>query len=140
MFLDRPDLASRYPSQLIQDLHDDVFSKSNREEIFYAAAFTLYRLKSLLGNRKLDSILNRLKWYALMALRYQLLGKDAALPTSSKVERDCVQIIEFAAKGDDDAIAVWNAIGEKFKSLGEVSRDRMRTARFVAEIKELMLA
>ena len=44
MFLDKPDIASRYPNRLTSELRSLVFDPSYQEEVYHAAAYTVYRL------------------------------------------------------------------------------------------------
>jgi len=139
MFLDKPDVASRYPNQLVEELQGTVFDPKNKEEIFYTAAYCNYRLKLLHSNNRIDKSLNRFKWYSLMALRYRICGQTPANVTSSKVEKDCEAIIDVISRNDDICIALCNDIAQRFTSLGEIDRDRLRTTRFVAEVREVMI-
>ncbi len=138
MFFDRPDLASRYPNVLVEDLHNIVFNPENKEEIFYASAYALYRLKLHHGNTRIDPIFFKLRWYALMALRYFLIKKPRK-PTASRVEDDCKVLMDFVSKNDDKAMKKWDEIASRLYGLGEIDRDRLRTIRFVSEVRDAML-
>ncbi|CDZ38622.1 AIPR protein [Neorhizobium galegae bv. officinalis] len=138
MFLDKPDVASRYPNQLVEELQGIVFDPRNKEEIFYTAAYCSYRLKLLHSNNRIDKILNRFKWYSLMAIRYMICGSAPANVTSAKVEKDCESIIDIISKNDETCIALCNDIARRFSTLAEVDRDRLRTTRFVSEVREAM--
>jgi hypothetical protein len=54
MFLDRPDMTSRYPNKLTSDLRSLVFNATYNEEVYYIAAYTLYRLDILMRNKMID--------------------------------------------------------------------------------------
>ncbi|NKL77358.1 hypothetical protein GFL18_13210 [Rhizobium leguminosarum bv. viciae] len=138
MFLDKPDVASRYPNQLVEELQGTVFDPKNKEEIFYTAAYCNYRLKLLHSNNRIDKAINRLKWYSLMAIRYRVCGENPSNVTSSKVEKDCEAIIDIISKNDDACIALCNDIARRFAELGAVDRDRLRTTRFVSEVRDAM--
>ncbi|WP_077961004.1 AIPR family protein [Ensifer adhaerens] len=138
MFLDKPDVASRYPNQLVEELHGTVFDPKNREEIFYTASFCSYRLKLLHSNGRIDKSLNRLKWYSLMAIKYRICGGSPSNVTSRKVEKDCEKIIDVISRNDEVCINLCNDIARRFATLGEIDRDRLRTTRFVAEVRDAM--
>jgi AIPR protein len=53
MFLDKPDIASRYPNRLTSELRSLVFDPNYQEEIYHTAAYTLYRLKILIRNNRI---------------------------------------------------------------------------------------
>jgi len=69
MFLDKPDIASRYPNRLTSEMRASVFDRSYREEIYHVAAYTLYRIKLLIGNKRIDGRYSKLRWHIMMALR-----------------------------------------------------------------------
>jgi AIPR protein len=136
MFFDKPDLSSRYPSQLVEDLRPLVFDPQNREEIFYTAAFANYRLTLHLSNKRIDPIFNQLRWYALMAVKYFICGKQIAAPSSAKIEQQCTKILDFVSQNDPHAMQRWDEIADLLKSLGHVDRDRLRATRFVQEVRD----
>lgn len=56
MLFDLPHLATRYPNHLTTELKNSVFNIYNKEEIFYTAAFVLYRLQCHFGNRRVSPL------------------------------------------------------------------------------------
>ena len=76
MFLDKPDIASRYPNKLTGEMKAVVFNKLYHEEVYHVAAYTLYRLKLLLSNGKIDPKYSKLRWHILMGIKYYVCGKD----------------------------------------------------------------
>ena len=74
MFLDKPDVASRYPNRLTGELKNVVFDRSYSEEIYHVAAYTLYRVKLLTSNGKIDPEDFKLRWHILTAIKYYILG------------------------------------------------------------------
>jgi hypothetical protein len=139
MFFDRPDLSSRYPNQLVEDLRGAVFSSANKEEIFFTSAFAHYRLKLHLSNTRIDPVFNQLRWYALMAVKYYVCGKDLPDVKSSKIETQCNKIIDFFTLNDSATLSRWDEIAAAIRSLGPFDRDRIRAARFVQEVKDAVL-
>lgn len=140
MFFDRPDLSSRYPNQLVEDLREVVFSSNNKEEIFYTSSFAHYRLKLHLSNNRIDPIFNQLRWYALMGVKYYICGANAADVRSSKIEKQCEKINDFFTANDPVALTHWDKIAGAFKSLGPFDRDRIKASRFVQEVREAALS
>jgi len=69
MYSNRPELASRYPKQMFEELSDVIFSENTKESVFYAACLTLYRF-------------NRPRNFATKPLKNQGLQRSSA-PFSS---------------------------------------------------------
>ncbi|MDQ0543123.1 hypothetical protein QO001_002049 [Methylobacterium brachiatum] len=140
MFFDRPDLSSRYPNQLVEDLREIVFSATNKEEIFYTSSFAHYRLKLHLSNNRIDPIFNQLRWYALMGVKYYICGPNTADVRSSKVEKQCEKINDFFTANDPSTLSQWERLAGAFKALGPFDRDRIKASRFVQEVREAALS
>ena len=140
MFFDRPDLSSRYPNQLVEDLREIVFSSTNKEEIFYTSAFAHYRLKLHLSNTRIDPVFNQLRWYALMAVKYYICGPNIPDVRTAKIEKQCEKINDFFTANDAHTLSQWDQIAGAIKALGSFDRDRIRATRFVQEVKEAVLA
>lgn len=69
VFLDKPDLASRYPNRLTGDLKDVVYDESYNDEIYYAAAYCLYRVRVLIAGSRVDQKYEKLRWHIILAIR-----------------------------------------------------------------------
>lgn len=63
----RPDIASRYPNRLTSELLSDVYDPRNNEEAYYVSCYSLYRLKLLISNKRLDPKYSKLRWHILSA-------------------------------------------------------------------------
>lgn len=67
----KPDIASRYPNRLTSELLSVVYNSKNSEEAYYVSCFSLYRLKLLISNKKIDPKYSKLRWHILsMAANY----------------------------------------------------------------------
>jgi hypothetical protein len=139
MFFDRPDLATRYPNQLTAELKSLVFNPNNREEIYYTAAFALYRLLLHIGNNRIPYKYRRFKWYLLMLLKYEVGGAKIPRTDSSKIETLCERIISVVDNNEDKNVARILKCCEAIKDLGEVSNDRMKRQTLVEEAKDAIL-
>src|SRR5690606_32094759 len=91
MFLDKPEIASRYPNRLTGELRSSVFNRAYREEIYYVGAYALYRLKLLLSNSKMQKY-SKLRWHILMAIKYFVCGNDLSQLSSPKIASSCRKI------------------------------------------------
>jgi hypothetical protein len=140
MFLDKPDIASRYPNRLTGEFRELVFDRSNAEEPYHVSAYTLYRLKLLLGNNKIDPKYGKLRWHILMAIKYFVLGDQIPLLNSRKIKSSCDEIEKFVSGNDDATISKLRALCAAIVDINEISRDRIKTPTFVQEVKAKALA
>jgi hypothetical protein len=133
MFLDKPDLASRYPTRLTGELRDIVFKKENKEDIYYTAANALYRLNLHFSNNRIDTKYGKLKWHILMAVRYFLSAEQYKL-SSTKIQGECETIDAFM-NGEESAGKL-RKLCEALSSTADVTRDRLKGQPFVQEIRQ----
>ena len=140
MFLDKPDLASRYPNRLPGQLRDLVFDSSYREEVFYVAAYSLYRLRLILASRKIDGRYAKLRWHILMAVRYYVCGENIPSLSSIKIEKNTKSLREFMEDGGDSRIAEINALCSAIVDIDEMTRDKVRGTALSADVKARALA
>lgn len=140
MFLDKPDLASRYPNRLTGELRDLVFDSSYREEVFYVAAYSLYRLRLILASRKIDGRYAKLRWHILMAVRYYVCGENIPSLSSIKIEKNTKSLREFMEDGGDSRIAEINTLCSAIVDIDEMTRDKVRGTALSADVKARALA
>jgi len=140
MFLDKPDIASRYPNRLTSELKSSVFDPTHQEEIYHAAAYTLYRLKLLIGNNRIDQRYSKLRWHIIMAIKYYILGESIPQLSSRKIKAKCNEIEEFMSKGDDDTINLVKDLCAKIVDIEDVTRDKLKGSTLAVEVKAKALA
>jgi hypothetical protein len=92
MFLDAPHDALGSPSRLY-DLKD-LFTRSGIEIAYYTAAFAFYRIVLIFGNKMISRQDAILKWHALTALRYQILGRLPLTADAAAIQKACSQLLE----------------------------------------------
>ncbi|MFI6790924.1 AIPR family protein [Nonomuraea sp. NPDC050383] len=86
MLLNRPHLASRYPSKLYAEAGDSVFRDEHKILPYVVAAYAAYRLENAFRGG-LDSRFKVIRYHILMVVAYQILGEPPAqlhTPTSEK--------------------------------------------------------
>lgn len=135
MFLDKPDLASRYPNRLTGEMRDLVFDSTYREEVFYVAAYSLYRIRLLLASRKIDGRFVKLRWHILLAIRYYVCGESLANLSSPKVEKNAKAIREFIEDGSDARISELNALCAAIVEIDDMTRDKVRNSALTLDVK-----
>ena len=120
MFLDKPQLASRYYGRLLKDSKDsgEIFNTNHQFIAYYVSAYALYRIEFLIRNKQIDQQYNKYQYHILMILKYLVLG-DQKQPqlNSHKMETFCQEIqgiladsnklnqyVEFACKIISDQV------------------------------------
>lgn len=140
MFLDKPDIASRYPNRLTGELKELVFDKNYSEEIYHVSAYALYRLKLLLSNGKIDPKYSKLRWHVLMAIKYYVLGDSTPQLGSKKIGSACSAIEKFISANDDATITKIKELCSAIVDINDITRDKMKTPTFSLEVKSKALA
>jgi hypothetical protein len=135
MFFDRADLASRYPNRLTGELSSLVFKTENIEDIYYTAAFCLYRLKLHFSNSRMDKKFVKFKWHLLMMIKYFVIGADIKNVTSQKIRSQCNEIYEFMNGGDQVTIEKLRTLCDVLEPIADVTRDRLKGQSYVQEVK-----
>lgn len=126
MFLNRPELAFRYPKQMYEDLGELIFADTNKEIGFYCASYALYRIHILISNNVIPHNFRKFKWHLLPILRVVLAGTDMPGTSSRKFEAYCQKVIDGLAKsGKTLKTPVQKAVNAVL-SLGDISGDRLK--------------
>jgi hypothetical protein len=134
MFLDRPDLAAGYPTQIFSAV-EELYRQENRELPYYTAAYASYRMALLFSNHRLQDWAKSYKWHLLMILKYQIAGKSMPALTSKKIDTYCNVILEAIAAGSKKAEPHFQAAVDVLEKLGKTSRDRLKGRPFVGQVK-----
>jgi hypothetical protein len=140
MFLDKPDVASRYPNRLTGELKSVVFDRSYSEEIYHVAAYTLYRVKLLTSNGKIDPKYFKLRWHILTAIKYYILGGNTPQLNSGKIKNACSSIEKFVSSNDEVNISKIRDLCSAIVDINEITRDRMKTESFVIDVRNRAIA
>lgn len=140
MFLDKPDIASRYPNRLTGELRDTVFNKDYSEEVYHVSAYTLYRIKLLLSNGKIDPKYSKLRWHIIMAIKYFVLGDGVPQLGSKKITQACALIEKFVSGNDEATITKIRDLCAAIVDINDITRDKMKTPTFSQDVKTKALA
>ncbi|MPR12025.1 AIPR family protein [Microvirga tunisiensis] len=136
MFLDKPDIASRYPNRLTGELRDTVFKRENIEDIYYTAAYASYRLQLYLSNGRIDPKYSKLRWHILMAIKYFVAGEKTPQTNSQKVRKICEEIDQFMSNSEEEGLERLRTLCTKISSVQDITRDKLKVQGFVQEIKQ----
>lgn len=74
LFLNKPDLASRYPNKFIAEMAEELFSENNKEEAFYVSALVNYKLKPFYQKNKILNEFAFYKWHIITIFGYLASG------------------------------------------------------------------
>ncbi|WP_367086026.1 AIPR family protein [Pseudomonas sp. HOU2] len=139
MFLDKPDIASRYPNRLTGEMKALVFDRSYHEEIYHVAAYTLYRVKLLLGNGKIEAKYGKLRWHIIMAIKYYVCGPTIPQLNSKKIKQICASIEAFVSLNDESTVSAIKALCSEIVDVEEVTRDKLKGASLAVDVKSKAL-
>lgn len=138
MFLERPDLAARYPTQMLEELDNTLFNEHNKEIAFYASSLALYRITLLIGNKKLPYNFTKYKWHMLLCIKYLICGSKGPCLTSNKIEGFCKKIIEVCKETNDENLVYFKRAEDVIKQSGVVNRDRLKTQSYSEHLKKII--
>lgn len=134
MFLDKPEIASRYPNRLTGEMRSLVFNKTYREEAYHVAAYALYRLKLLLSNHKMQKF-SKLRWHILLALKYYVCGSELPQLSSAKIVAQCREIEKFMSRNDEEAVNEIKLLCASIVNIDDITRDKLKGSALVQEVK-----
>ena len=137
MFLDRPDLAMRYPNRLTGELKSSVFDPDNRERAYYTAALAYYRIFLLFSNQRIDQKYSNLKWHLMMAIKVYLSSGSAPQLTSAKLDVFCDRIDALVRSNSEGDVSILSGLCEAISGGEAVSRDQLRSQQLVANMRDI---
>lgn len=92
MYLDRPNLASRFYGKLLEQLSESAFVANHQPMPYYTSAFALYKLEFYFRNKSLDSRFRKFRFHMLMMLKYFVNNENTPNMDSKKINRYCENI------------------------------------------------
>jgi hypothetical protein len=140
MFLDKADIASRYPNRLTSEMRTQVFDPKYMEEVYHSAAYTLYRLRLLMSNNRIEQRYSKLRWHIIMAIKYYVCGNETHQLNSRKIKSQCEKIEKFISNNDDSTVGILKELCAFIVDIDEVTRDKLKGTPLVLEVKAKALA
>ncbi|MEM7722355.1 MAG: AIPR family protein [Pseudomonadota bacterium] len=134
MFIERPDLASRYPNRLTGELKESVFNPKYKDEIFYTAANAYYRIFLHFSNQRLDPRFSNLKWHLMMAVKVYLEEKEIKLE-SNKAPAFCKKIDQLLNSNSEADVTFLNNLCVEISGGDQLNRDQLRSQSLLATMK-----
>ena len=135
MFLEKPELASRYPNQMIEEFASSIFDEKNKEIIYYTSVLAYYRLHLLRSNARIPYNHAKYKWHMLSILKYLInKGKNPPLH-STKVQAYCQNIINVCKDYESNHL-IFEQLVKAIEITGEVDRDGLKSEKYLQELKQ----
>ncbi|AAQ60965.1 AIPR family protein [Chromobacterium violaceum] len=135
MWLNRPELASRYTKQMYNELKDQMFADTVKESVYYASCLTMYRFNLLVSNSTIPKNMKRFKWHMLTLARAAICGGGEIVPLNSRqAERSALRVIEVMGQHGAAATEVFARIVAVCQGLGDVTADRLKRQTVLQEL------
>lgn len=134
MFCGRPELASRYPKQMYDELTNVMFGDDVKESVFYAACMTLYRFNLLVSNSTIPQNLKKFKWHILPLVRAIVVDGGQLQLNAKKADTSAKAIIDLMSSHNQKTIDVFNKTAAICQSMGDVSSDRLKRQAILTEM------
>lgn len=138
MLCNRPELASRYPKAMYDELTEVIFADDTKEIVFYAACLTLYRFTLLVSNSTIPQNLKRFKWHMLPLVWAIVNGKGAVHLNSHAAAKGAQAVIDVMGQHGSRASHIFNRIAAVCTGLGEVTADRLKRQAILQEMLALV--
>ncbi len=138
MVCNRPELASRYPKTMYEELTGVIFADDTKEVVFYAACLTMYRFTLLVSNSTIPQNLKRFKWHMLPVIWAIINGKNPPRLNSRAVEREAQEVIKVMGQHGAAANDIFNRVAGICTGLGEVTSDRLKRQAILQEMMNLV--
>jgi AIPR protein len=135
MFLDEPHRTTRNYAGLAAKVGKEIFARGHRQEPYYTAAFTLYKLEYFFRTGRLGRKFRPARFHILLAAR--MLGNSAQMPqmNSHAMEKYCKTIMETLWDTNKaDALLIKAATAVDNAAGGNFDRDNIRTEPFTNKV------
>lgn len=133
LWFNRPDLAGRYPADIIKEL-PILLEERSREIVYYTGALATYKFGLLIGSRKLPADFSKAKWHLVMGLKYFATNMPAPNINNKSADVFCDHIIKELS--DENGVRIFGLAVQAMRNLGDYSRDRIRTKAYIDDLKQ----
>ena len=134
MFLERPDLAYRYPKQMYDQLGSVIFNDKTKESVFYAGCLALYRLYSLVAAASIPQNVRKYKWHIIALVRAIISGKTVPDIKSKKIDSYVNNIINVCNQGGRASLDPFQKAVAIIQSFDDLSPDSLKKQSMLAEM------
>lgn len=110
MFLDNPHGVSGQYGTIAKSAGKKLFKENDKPILYYVSALSVYRLESLIKQKKIDKKYRKARYHAIMLLKYIVAGKDVPKQfNSKKMEKYCEKILTLL-QDEEKCISVFNKV------------------------------
>ena len=110
MFLDNPHGVSGQYGTIAKNAGKKLFKENDKPILYYVSALAVYRLESLIKQKKIDKKYRKDRYHAIMLLKYVVAGKDVPKHfNSKKMEKYCEKILEVLSD-EKKSILIFDSI------------------------------
>lgn len=136
MFLERPELASRFPLRMFSELSDKLYDENLHEIVFYAACMAMHRFNLLRSNRMIPQNFQRFKWHFLPLIRLQICGSDTYLLSDKKIISQCEKIIKTCQTHNPVASDVFDRVVTTMHEFENTTLDQLKALSTFQKMQE----
>ena len=97
--------------------------------------YTLYRLKIIISNKRIDQRYYKLRWHILMAIKYYICGPKIPQLNSHKIKKMCEAIETFMSASDDETVKKIKSFCASIVDMDAITRDKLKGTNLAIDVK-----
>lgn len=136
MYLRRPDLAFKYPTQMYEEFGGRLFAEDNKDVIFYSSALVLYRIHLLTSSSAIPSAARKYKWHVLPLVASILAGSTVPNLNSKRIDAYAKKIVDVFQVQNEKINEILTRATEAITSLEDLTNDRLKRQTILDELVE----
>ncbi len=135
MYLSEPHRTTRNFGALVERVGKDIFVDAHKLELYYAAAFALYKLEYLFRTQRLDNKFKPARFHILLAVRLLFDPRALSPPNSAEAAKRALALVETLDDAKKaDALFARAAAAVESVAKGNFHRDNVRTQPFTEQL------
>lgn len=140
MICGRPDLSSRYPKQMYEELGDKILADNTKEVLFYASCMTMYRFTLLIANASIPQNMQKFKWHILALIWVMENGNSLRLSqlSSKTAEGQAKKVLNIMKKHDKKTTDLFKKAAAICAEFGDATRDKLKTQNIFREMVRIL--
>lgn len=110
MFLDNPHGVSGQYGTIARNAGKKLFKENDKPILYYVSALAVYRLESLIKQKRIDKKYRKARYHAIMLFKYVVAGKEVPKNFNSrKIETYCEKLLNVL-NDEEQSLTVFNKI------------------------------
>jgi hypothetical protein len=141
MFLALPHQASRYYGTLLKSIESRIFVPEHPPVAYYASAFALYRIESLIRRKAADVKYRPFKYHLLPLARLLIAGPQVDAMNSNKFQKYCENIV-VVLQDEKQFLSIFSKAASLLDSVleGDYGRDKAKDASLIPAAEAILAA